>query len=307
MNSFETFIDSIHLYWQYPVITEKTFYQQNKHHNNFIGIPWATILDKVKLKTKILSLIKSLCKDNIEYFTCCQHIHFRKLIPFFKMIHIKTLYTPHKVIGEDNIDGIQIIACPLYAVNIEDPTRNMQFKNVDFLQSSRTYLYSFMGGYNPSCYLSNIRKRLFDIPAKNDCIIKNSGMWHFEKSVYSNLQNYKQDTDNSNIHKTNTTLYNTLLLDSRYSLCPSGSGPNSIRLWESLACGSIPIILADTLELPSHELWDKAIIRIKEKDVDTLDNIIRSISYEKEVEMRKCCLQLYKYFKNNYRNEKRIM
>ena len=164
-----------------------------------------------------------------------------------------------------------------------------------------------MGGYNPSCYLSNIRKRLFDIPAKNDCIIKNSGMWHFEKSVYSNLQNYKQDTDNSNIHKTNTTLYNTLLLDSRYSLCPSGSGPNSIRLWESLACGSIPIILADTLELPSHELWDKAIIRIKEKDVDTLDNIIRSISYEKEVEMRKCCLQLYKYFKNNYRNEKRIM
>ena len=36
-------------------------------------------------------------------------------------------------------------------------------------------------------------------------------------------------------------------------------GPNSIRLWESLAVGAIPIILADTLELPKHKLWDKAI------------------------------------------------
>ena len=45
-----------------------------------------------------------------------------------------------------------------------------------------------------------------------------------------------------------------LLLNSKYTLCPSGSGPNSIRLWESLACGSIPIILSDTLDLPSHKI-----------------------------------------------------
>ena len=60
---------------------------------------------------------------------------------------------------------------------------------------------------------------------------------------------------------------------SRYSLCPSGAGPNSIRLWESLAVGAIPIILADTLELPEHEDWDKAVLRVPEKDLGKRDNL----------------------------------
>jgi hypothetical protein len=38
-------INKTGLFWQYPVITEKTFYEQNKDDENFIGIPWATILD----------------------------------------------------------------------------------------------------------------------------------------------------------------------------------------------------------------------------------------------------------------------
>ena len=34
------------LFWQYPVITEKTFAIQNKGRPNFLGLPWATIIDK---------------------------------------------------------------------------------------------------------------------------------------------------------------------------------------------------------------------------------------------------------------------
>ena len=34
------------LFWQYPVITEKTFYLQNKNNKSYLGVPWATILDK---------------------------------------------------------------------------------------------------------------------------------------------------------------------------------------------------------------------------------------------------------------------
>jgi hypothetical protein len=30
----------------------------------------------------------------------------------------------------DNIDGIDLIACPLYAVNVEDSERNCEFKNI---------------------------------------------------------------------------------------------------------------------------------------------------------------------------------
>ena len=50
--------------------------------------------------------------------------------------------------------------------------------------------------------------------------------------------------------------------DSKYTLCPSGSGPNSIRLWEALAVGSLPIVLSDNLDLPNHELMYDSILKM---------------------------------------------
>ena len=93
-----------------------------------------------------------------------------------------------------------------------------------------------------------------------------------------------------------------VLLRSKFSLCPSGSGPNSIRLWESLALGSIPVLLADTLELPNHKLWDNAIVTILEKDIDNLVSILDNITLEKQKEMRKNCLIIYDDLKNNFLN-----
>ena len=42
----DSFIEEEGLFWQYPVITEKTFYEQNKDDPMYVGLPWATILDK---------------------------------------------------------------------------------------------------------------------------------------------------------------------------------------------------------------------------------------------------------------------
>ena len=79
-----------------------------------------------------------------------------------------------------------------------------------------------------------------------------------------------------------------------------GTGPNSIRFWESLACGSIPILLSDSLELPYHELWDNAIIRCHEKDLENIDIILEEIRSYKEDEMRQNCLTIYNDFKNDF-------
>jgi len=92
-------------------------------------------------------------------------------------------------------------------------------------------------------------------------------------------------------------------LSSRYSLCPSGSGPNSIRFWEALATGSIPILLADTLELPQHELWDSAIVKLNEKDIGILTDILSNISTSDEESRRANCLKIYQHFRMNYANK----
>jgi len=60
--------------------------------------------------------------------------------------------------------------------------------------------------------------------------------------------------------------------------------------------------LADTLELPKHELWEKSIVRIKECELENIDDILGEIGTEEEKERRENCLKLYEYFRNNYKN-----
>ena len=294
---------SEHIFWQYPVVTEKTFNEQAHAQNvkNYVGFPWATAIDK-KMNLNYLEMVlgPKINKDNFN-ITCCQHIFFRRLIRLFRVIGIKMLYTPHKVYGEDQIEGIIIKPCPLFAVNVEDESRNSTFKNVDFLNINRKYLYTFKGALQTG-YLTDIRDRIFKLPKKSDIRIEHIGEWHFNETVYSKHQTHEGKSFPTDKHKTNHLDYNELLLQSTFSLCPSGTGPNSIRFWESLAVGAIPVILADTLELPEHPLWKKAIIRIPEAKVELMDKYLRSFTAKQIKERVKYCIEIYKYFRDNYRN-----
>jgi hypothetical protein len=289
------------LFWQYPVITEQEFYKQNRSHQGYLGFPWATVIDKkIKLQS-VLNILRPFLTAQGPRFTCCQHISFRALIPFFKHLNIQTVYSPHKIRGQETIQGVKIVPCPLYAVNVEDPSRNAEFRGCDFLNCERNLLYSFVGGLQRG-YLSDVRQKIFERQHPPNALVINTGDWHFNSTVYSDEQNSKRELNGGETHMSKTRKYNKVLLNSRYSLCPSGSGPNSIRLWESLACGAIPVLLADTLELPSHELWDRAIVRVRESDVGRVPEILSQIGATEERIRRQNCLALYAYFRGNYRN-----
>ena len=301
----EEIMQAHNLFWQYPAITEKTFYDQNKSNENFIGFPWATLIDKRIRPKTVIDMLHVFVNPNINYYTCCQHIHFRQLIPIFKILNINCVYTPHKVKGEDKIDDVNINPCPLYAVNLEDPLRNSEFQNANLIERERPLLYSFHGAYNPKVYLSVVRKRIFDMEHPEYTSVKDIGGWFYESVVYSDKQNRTGELNETKEQKESTQSYNKLLLESRYSLCPSGSGPNSIRFWESLGSGAIPVLLADTLELPEHELWQHAIVRIPEKDVERIPEILGEISVEQEKKMRENCLKLYENYRTNFVNKKK--
>ena len=216
-------LNTYKLFWQYPVITEEEFYNQNRDDFYYLGFPWATIIDK-NVKTNDLFKVLLPHIKHKEYYTCCQHIHFRRLIPLFKVLGIKILYTPHKIKGEDEIHGVKLIPCPLYAVNFEDDTRNADFENIDFNTCKRDLLFSFMGGYQ-TCYLTDIRLKIFQMEKRDNIYIQNTGDWHFNNVVYSTKQNANQELNIDSKHINKTEKYNKLLLNSRFSLCPSGSGP----------------------------------------------------------------------------------
>ena len=119
--------------------------------------------------------------------------------------------------------------------------------------------------------------------------------------MYNRLQGKQGDENLTNRHITNTEVYNKTLLQSRFSLCPSGTGPNSIRFWESLAVGAIPVLMSNSLELPQNELWNDAIVIVSEDNIELLEEKLLSITLEREKELRKNGIALYHYYKNNYK------
>ncbi len=304
MRDFEGFMRKFKLFWQYPVITEKTFYEQNKSNPRYFAVPWATMLDK-KYNIQLLAKLLSGYIETEESFTCCQHIRFREIVPLCQYLNIKTIYTPHKKLDENSINGVRFVACPLYAVNFEDKDRNKEFRQVNFLNKERDLLYSFMGGYNKKWYMSNLRELLYNMKHEDDTLVINTGEWHFDRDVYNKSQSIEGKLNEDDEHKLKTSKYNETLLRSRYSICPSGSGPNSIRLWESMACGAIPVILSDMLDLPNHPLIDRAVLRLDERYYPHLHKVLEKISKEDEEQLRLNCLRVYNDLRNNYTNIKK--
>lgn len=300
MNKFEEIFIKYKFFWQYPAITELSFYEQNKTYTNFIGMPWATFHDKRYNLQVIYNILSPHIDKTLFYYTSCQHIAYKKFIPLWKALNINIVYISHKQIGVDVIEGIRFLPIPLFAVNVETPNFNSTFENIDYYTCERPILYNFVGGYQPRDYMTNIRQQIFDMKHPENTDVINTGIWHLNDIVFSKAQNNNGDLSKSPNFDYKTNYYNTVLMKSKFTLCPSGSGPNSIRFWEALAVGSIPILLSDTLELPFHELWDKAIIRVPEKHLHLLNNKLNEINDDEVTNMRTNCIKIYNDFKNDF-------
>jgi len=83
--------------------------------------------------------------------------------------------------------------------------------------------------------------------------------------------------------------YIELLGKSKFSLCIRGTGPSSLRIYESLYMGSVPIIISDDLVLPLSNIfnWDRVSVRINENEIDNLEDILFTYSDEEVKEMSK--------------------
>jgi Exostosin family len=288
---FEKFVKEQGMFFQYPARTEEAFYKMQDRNSQYMPVPWATIIDKrgdLQRITNAISSVAMHCKPRPTE-TCCQHIHWRKLLPTLKIVGITKLYTPHKQRGEDYVDGVKIVACPLFAVNIEDPRFSIGGHD-----GPRHLLYSFVGAYAPH-YISRVRMALFEMPHPPDAVVFNIGIWHLEQVVYSRHQGADGHIEADEARDARTLEYNKILGSSSFSLCPSGAGPNSIRFWESLAAGAVPVILADGMSLPneSDPIWDAATVRIEERHVHTLEKVLRQFTDAQVLEKRAAARAAY--------------
>jgi hypothetical protein len=293
-----------YLFWQYPCLTEKDAFEVHKRIgtvyvsgscvHTYLGIPWATIVDRKSNANSMMGVIGSRIKSASEVLknfnlqlkthTVCQHIHWKRIVPLFKQCEITDLAISHKQNGEDVFEGIALRPWILYAVNYFDAKRRQGFEQKKI--ADRSIRASFEGAYMPH-YISEVRKNLQQFVGREGFHIVLKDMWHFNKIVY-NLQVKSDEKVREDKVEDEVLHYNRLMSDTVFSICPSGAGPNSLRLWECLANGSIPVLLSDRQELPSLDglfadkayRWEDVMVIHPEADLKSLPERLQQITHE---------------------------
>lgn len=296
MNGYNVYYYTDDNRWQKPVITEyrilELFLLNKNVPYNYFAFPWATFIDDFKFKGK-LDLYNIITKYTppTNCFTVIQHIYFRQFLFLCKQLKITHVFTPHRLASDDELEikfNIKIIPLSLYPIYENNP---FIYKPL----TERKYLTSFIG-YTNRHYISDIRPKIFDIFTNHDdCFIRRTNVWHFNNFVYKNI-------NSTNIE--NEQLYVDTMRETKFALCPSGSGPNSIRLWEALSYGTIPVLLSDNFIMPLIETEYKCIIFWKESDFELLYEHLKNYDLEQIEEMSKNCIELYNtYFSKNTMNK----
>lgn len=225
-----------------PVKTEESIYEQLCSMKQRIDTDYTYVAMPLAwyINTRGIAwtqqLINNICEQlkQKKLFFVCQHIQVKNLNFNGQMV-----FTPHATVF-DSFMPIPHYACS-YDTSLIKPW------------ADRKYTFSFVGAFTTH----PVRQKVFDIlKDRKDCFVLDTGGWHFEST---------KDRQECNRRR-----YIEILGDTKYSLCPRGTGPSTIRMWEAMAMNSWPIIISDYLKVPSRlPLENKNWHKITEKNIVT--------------------------------------
>jgi hypothetical protein len=129
------------------------------------------------------------------------------------------------------------------------PNDFLQFKVV---RSDLKYLFSFIGASNTA----PVREHLCSLNHPRSVFLDTS-------SDYQRLLHREMPSDERRAYERR---YAETLQQSKFILCPRGMGPSSMRLFDTMRMGRVPIILSDDWVAPVGPRWNDFSIRVAEAD-----------------------------------------
>ncbi|KAF9572691.1 hypothetical protein EC968_009592 [Mortierella alpina] len=113
----------------------------------------------------------------------------------------------------------------------------------------------------------------------------------YSQGIRSLLQGFSQQSDYTVAAGWDNPTYTKLLARAKYGFAPQGWTLDTTRIWEYIAFGVVPVVIADGIIEPfENDLdWDSFIVRIRRKDAHRMDVILRSIPAE-EYEAKRLAL-----------------
>lgn len=300
--------------WQYPAATEKHAAKKVAELCSFsrdtiyFGFPWANLIDRLNCKderSEALAIELEKCiqllKGYTRVVTVCQHIYFFKYLYLFGDAGVTDIFWSHAT--ERSNQELTLAGYSNFTIH-PFPLLPVAFEKGAFSNTAdKRFLFSFVGARASLGYRTESRNAIIDyLSSSPKAFIKGRDGWHYAKEVYKEQVKGIQDkatesADHQSPQTPKTKEFIDLMKDSAFSLCPSGTGPNSIRLWEALQTASIPVVLADGLLLPGEqELWKSACLIVPEthQEIKTIPELLQSCFDDKEryAKMIKACQQL---------------
>jgi hypothetical protein len=179
--------------------------------------------------------------------TYSEHDHFVPLIPG---VYCSTKKSLHSRVG-------RIFSFSYISRNGKFSNPHVQYRP----DAAKKYFFTFQGG--STCIL---RKRLYRLNFhRPDILIENT-------SAYGHWA-----TETPADHKERQRVFGETISASHFVLCPRGAGASSIRFFEVLAAGVAPVLIADSFVLPPNIDWDSFLIRVKERDIAKLPQILEPL------------------------------
>lgn len=294
--------------WQYPNRTEQIAAEcHSRDTQYYLPAPWATMIDARsssqwpgEYDTSQLRKFPKLKRLH----TVCQHVYWSEVAEDWADRGVTDVWLSHAAesgvrSGRVEPRGLpRIHAWPLYAVNIEDPDRRRGLvigKN----PLSRRYLASFIGAHMDH-YISESRLKL-QVHAKNPSFyLKDTGkQWHFHGVTWEHqIKGKRLDR----VYRVDDSVeeYNHALSESVFALCPAGAGRNTIRLWEAMAVGSIPVLVDEPPLFPTGGSlpmidWSQIVIQLTPEDIPDLPLILRRIPRDQILDRHHRAMEAYQH------------
>lgn len=264
--------------WQFPAVTEQYAYQQIQAlpiaagiDSAYFAFPWATLIDFLNNGEKAGAALKEIlqelghqARDFSRVFTVCQHILAPKYRELFYDNGVTDVFWAHARKGQDTLDDnglLKVHPFPLFPVQF--PSGDL---HADFYSQSRPHLFSFVGARANEWYLTKARDWIIDeLSGDARGFVRGRDEWHFNKIVYDHQIRQENGPASQFVNQDASEQFKAILQQSVFALCPSGTGPNSIRLWEAINSGAIPVILSDQYLPPGNlDLWQEACVFVDE-------------------------------------------
>ena len=269
--------------WQYPAITEQHAHARMREAVDggvglpegtaYLGFPWATLIDltaharsraeKIDQLRRHLERLAAAVAPYRRVITVCQHIRLLQYCDILTEAGVTDIFWSHCRSDMSHLPDRPDIALhpfPLFPVQ-QVPV------SWSGIHAERPILFSFVGARSNQKYMTQTRSVILEaLKDDPDGRIVDRDHWHFNKIVYDRqILDRAKPADGPLEDDAAAQEFRSILKDSLFTLCPSGTGPNSIRLWEAALSGSIPVVMSDHYRPPRDaELWAMATVTCAE-------------------------------------------